>query len=46
LPLEKNWLVYFGVLNLACETPQGYLKQYCLRQRQTLKAQLDNSGMH
>ncbi|MFT6153551.1 MAG: hypothetical protein ACJA0E_000544 [Bermanella sp.] len=46
LPFEKNWLVHFGVLNLACETPQGYLKQYCQRQCQTLIAQLDNSGMH
>ncbi len=46
LSIEENWLVFLAVLNLTCAIPQGKLKQYCLRQCQTLKFQLDHCGMH
>jgi hypothetical protein len=43
---EKSWLTYLFVLNLTCEVLTGYFKKYCPSQYQTLKAQLDNCGMH
>jgi hypothetical protein len=43
---ENIWLAYLSILNLSKGLPGGYLKQYCLRQCLTLKAQLDNRGLH
>lgn len=43
---EKIWLAYLFILNLSCRLPEGHLKQYCLRQCQTLNNQLIHSRMH
>lgn len=44
--IKKIWLAYISIINLSVSLPNGYLKQYCLRQCLTLKNQLDNIGVH
>lgn len=43
---EKIWLAYLSLLNVLIDLPDGYLKQYCIRQCQTLKLQLNKHRVH
>ena len=43
---ENIWLAYLSILNLSSRLPEGHLKQYCLRQCQTLNNQLIHRSMH
>ena len=43
---ERIWLAYLSILNILMILPDGYLKQYCIRQCQTLKLQLNKHRIH
>ncbi len=43
---ERIWLAYLSILNILMILPNGYLKQYCIRQCQTLKLKLNKHRIH
>lgn len=43
---ETIYLAYLSILNFTHQLPEGYLKQYSLRQCQTLQLQLTKYGQH